>query len=131
MNLLQWLCVAAGGACGASLRWQLGLWLNPTFAHLPLGTLVANLVGGFVMGLMIGAVSAYDAISPAWRLFVMTGALGGLTTFSTFSAEVSTMLIRGEVALGLGTIALHVVGSLVLTVTGYTLVHATLPLLRG
>ncbi len=131
MSLFQLTCVAAGGALGASLRWLLGLWLNPTFQHLPLGTLVANLIGGLVMGVMIGLVSAYDAIPPAWRLFAMTGALGGLTTFSTFSAEVGTMLLRGQFAIGVATIGLHVLGSLALTVGGYWAVHATLPLLRG
>ena len=86
MNLAAFAAVGAGAACGAWLRWGLGVWLNPVFALVPLGTLAANLLGGLLMGVALAAVQAWPTLSPALKLLLTTGLLGGLTTFSTFSA---------------------------------------------
>ncbi|HUL67456.1 MAG TPA: fluoride efflux transporter CrcB [Burkholderiaceae bacterium] len=112
------VAVAIGAALGAWLRWALSYWLNPRIAHLPLGTLVANLVGGYIIGLAIAAFAAHPSVPPFWRLLLITGFLGGLTTFSTFSAE-SVVLLQGEQwgAAALHGIA-HVAGSLLATVAG-------------
>ncbi|MBF0158569.1 MAG: fluoride efflux transporter CrcB [Magnetococcales bacterium] len=110
--------VAAGASCGAWLRWGLSSWLNPLTQPVPLGTLTANLVGGY----LIGVAMALLAQQPQWpaevRLFVVTGFLGGLTTFSTFSAEVVTLLLQGRYLWGVGTALLHLLGSLFMTVLG-------------
>jgi CrcB protein len=110
------------GAClGALARWQLGLWLNPTGlpgTALPLGTLAANLIGGYLVGLGVGVFQALPDIDPVWRLALITGFLGALTTFSSFSAEVFAMLGQQRYALALGTAALHLMGSLLLTIAG-------------
>ena len=95
MNLAAFAAVGAGAACGAWLRWGLGLWLNPVFALVPLGTLMANLLGGFLMGVVLAAVQAWPTMSPALKLLLTTGLLGGLATFSTFSAESFHLLQRG------------------------------------
>jgi fluoride exporter len=116
--------VGLGAACGAWLRWGLGLWLNPVLAVLPLGTLVANLVGGFLMGVTLAAVQIWPTMSPALKLLLTTGLLGGLTTFSTFSAEAFHFLQRGAWA-GLGLhVGVHVVGSVLLTWAGYVFFNA-------
>jgi fluoride exporter len=112
------LAVAAGAALGALLRWALSLLLNPLFAPLPLGTLAANLVGGYGIGLALGLLAQAPQLAPEWRLFIVTGFLGGLTTFSTFSAEVVAALQQGRLAWALGTAALHGVGSVALTLLG-------------
>ena len=95
------LAVGVGAALGALLRWALGLWLNPLFLTVPLGTLCANLLGGFIIG---GGMRAADPLGfpPAVRLLVVTGFLGGLTTFSTFSAETTTLLLQARYAWALG-----------------------------
>ena len=116
---MSWLAVGSGAAIGAWLRWGLGLWLNPLQGQLPLGTLVANLGGGFLIGLAVGFFQGFPALSPEWRLFVVTGFLGGLTTFSTFSAEAMTLLQRGDYAWALGHSALHLVGSIAFCIAGY------------
>ena len=90
------VAVGLGAMLGAWLRWGLGMWLNPRFPAVPLGTLTANLVGGYLVGIAVAWISARPEIDPAWRLFIVTGFLGGLTTFSTFSAESVGMLLRGE-----------------------------------
>ena len=127
MNFAAFVAVGAGAACGAWLRWGLGLWLNPAFVFVPLGTLVANLVGGLLMGLALALIQAWPAMSPALKLLLTTGLLGGLTTFSTFSAEAFHLLQRG--ALGWLTLhlTLHVGGSVLMTWAGYALFNA----LRG
>lgn len=112
------LAVGVGAAVGAWLRWALGLWLNPALPELPLGTLAANLVGGYLIGLAVAFFMQYPGLSPEWRLFVITGFLGGLTTFSTFSVETVTLLARGQYAWSIGIIAAHLGGSLLLTVLG-------------
>ncbi len=109
--------ISTGAALGAVSRWLLGLALNPVFPAFPLGTLAVNLVGGYIIGF---AVSFFMVFSTAaeWRLFVITGFLGSLTTFSTFSAEVVTMIQQGHFVLAGGTVFLHVCGSLLMTFLG-------------
>jgi fluoride exporter len=118
------LAVGGGAAAGAWLRWVLGALLNPVFPTLPLGTLAANLIGGLMMGMAMELLTRHAAMSPEVRLLVTTGFLGGLTTFSTFSAEVVTLLLRREYLWGSITIASHVVGSIVLTIAGIVLIRA-------
>jgi fluoride exporter len=110
--------IALGAVLGAWLRWVLSYWLNPRVAHLPLGTLASNLIGGYLVGLAVALFAVHPSIGPAWRLLLITGFLGGLTTFSTFSAE-SVVLLQGE-QWGAATVhvLLHVVGSVVATVAG-------------
>ncbi len=115
--MLNIIAICIGACTGALARWQLGLWLNPG-AVLPWGTLAANLVGGYLIGVCVGVFNAIPQIDPVWRLALVTGFLGALTTFSSFSAEVVAMLQQSRYALALGTAALHLVGSLLLTVVG-------------
>jgi CrcB protein len=112
------LAISIGASLGALSRWGLGLWLNQPGATLPWGTLAANLVGGYLVGMAVALFQTVPNLDPAWRLALITGFLGGLTTFSSFSAEVVAMLQRDDYALALGTAALHVLGSLALTVLG-------------
>ncbi len=106
-----------GAAVGALARWQLGLWLSAG-GLIPWGTLAANLIGGYLVGVAVGVFNALPQIDPAWRLLLITGFLGGLTTFSSFSAEVVAFLHEGRLALALGTALAHVTGSLLLTLAG-------------
>ncbi len=112
------IAISFGAALGALLRWGLGLGLNHLFPALPLGTLVANLVGGYLVGLAVALFAQWPEIAPTWRLFVITGFLGGLTTFSTFSAEVVHALQAGRTGWAAATVATHVLGSLALTLAG-------------
>lgn len=112
------LAVCLGAALGALLRWQLGLKLNEYFPTLPPGTFVANLVGGYIIGLAVAYFANASEIAPEWRLFIITGFCGGLTTFSTFSAEVVTLLQAGRIGWAATSIAVHVAGSLVATIAG-------------
>lgn len=116
--LLAATAVGLGAALGALVRWGLGSSLNHLFPALPAGTLVANLVGGYLVGLAVALFSLAPHVSPEWRLFVITGFLGGLTTFSTFSAEVVHALHAGRLGWALATVAAHVLGSLALTLLG-------------
>ena len=118
MNLYAFAAVGFGAAIGAWLRWFLGLQFNPVFPTLPLGTLAANLIGGYLMGITIGVIAHYESLPPEIRLLLTTGFLGGLTTFSTFSAETVTLLSRGQLGWALAAIALHVIGSLCMTGLG-------------
>lgn len=124
MTPLAMAAVFAGAGCGALLRWVFGLWLNPLFEALPLGTLAANLVGGLLVGLAVVYFARHGELAPAWGLFVITGFLGGLTTFSSFSAEVVAMIMRQQYAWAAGTAGLHLIGSLALTGAGIALAHA-------
>ena len=109
---------------GAWLRWGLGVMLNPVFPTLPLGTLSANLIGGLLMGFAMEIITRHAIMSTEMQLLATTGFLGGLTTFSTFSAEIVTLLLRREYLWGTIAIATHVVGSLALTVLGILVVRA-------
>jgi CrcB protein len=120
--MLAVLAICLGACVGALARWQLGLWLNPATAMagsvLPLGTLAANLMGGYLVGVCVAVFHALPQLDPVWRLALVTGFLGALTTFSSFSAEVVSMLMQQRYALALATAALHLLGSLLLTVAG-------------
>lgn len=118
MGVWALVAVGTGAAFGAWLRWILGLWLNPLFPTLPLGTLAANLGGGYIIGLAMAFFAQQPGLSPEWRLLVITGFLGGLTTFSTFSAEVFTLLSRQEWLWGGLEILAHVAGSITMTGLG-------------
>jgi len=118
--------VGAGAAAGAWARWGLSIVLNPLFPTLPLGTLAANLVGGFLMGICMALITHYEAMSPQLRLLLTTGFLGGLTTFSTFSAEASALIMRGQPGWSAALIAAHVIGSIVCTLAGLALASALL-----
>jgi fluoride exporter len=115
--MLQVMAICIGASLGALARWALGLWLN-TGVGMPLGTLAANLIGGYLVGLCLGVFNALPDLDPLWRLALVTGFLGALTTFSSFSAEVVTLLQQSRYALAMGTAALHLAGSLLLTVLG-------------
>ena len=124
MDISSLFAVGCGAFLGAVLRWVLGMWLNPMFPTLPLGTLGANLLGGLLMGMAMGVFSQFDAFSPAARLFFTTGFLGGLTTFSTFSAETVTLMLRQQYAWMLAIIGVHVAGTVLMTMAGLGLVRA-------
>ena len=110
--------VSVGGTLGCLLRWWLAMTFNALFPAIPPGTLTANLVGGYIIGIALACFSTYTSLSPEWRLFVMTGFCGGLTTFSTFSAEITVLLQQGRMLWALGAIATHVVGSILMTFAG-------------
>ena len=118
------VAVGGGAAVGAWLRWGLGEALNPVFPTLPLGTLAANLIGGLLMGIAMEMLGRHAVLAPEVRLLVTTGFLGGLTTFSTFSGEIVTLLLRKEYLWGSIAIASHVVGSVALTIAGLLLARA-------
>lgn len=115
--MLSVIAVCLGASLGALARWGLGLWLSPG-GLLPWGTLAANLIGGYLVGVCVATFQSMPQIDPVWRLLLVTGFLGALTTFSTFSAEVVAMLQQQRYALALGTASLHLFGSLLLTVAG-------------
>jgi CrcB protein len=112
------VAVGVGAALGAWARWGLGAWLNERVASLPLGTLAANLIGGYLVGIAVAAFSARHDIPVEWRLFITTGFLGGLTTFSTFSAENVAMMMRSEYGAALLHAGAHLGGSLIATALG-------------
>lgn len=115
--------IALGAVLGAWLRWGLSYWLNERSA-LPLGTLAANLIGAYIIGLAVAAFALQPDVSPFWRLFLVTGLLGALTTFSTFSAESIAMLANGQWSLALTHTAAHLLGSLAATAAGIATVRA-------
>lgn len=144
-SFLSWCAVGLGAALGAWLRWGLGLWLNgvtllapsssslpllqafpmfPMFPMFPLGTLVANLGGGLLSGLAFGFFSSHPGLAPEWRLFAVTGFLGGLTTFSAFSAESLSLLQRGDYGWAVAHSGLHVFGALACCALGFALQRA-------
>ena len=126
----QGLSVGLGAALGALLRWRLGMLLNPIFPTIPFGTLASNLLGGFIVGLCMEYFARNTAVPPELRLAAVTGFLGGLTTFSTFSAETTTLLLRRDYGWSLAIVAVHLIGSLILTLAGVYCVRALLHL-RG
>lgn len=127
MGISAFIAVGIGAAIGAWLRWGLSLWLNPVFPAIPFGTLAANLGGGYLVGLAVAFFAQHPGLPPEWRLLLITGFLGGLTTFSTFSAELFTLLTRAQLAMGLAAVMLHVGGSLAMTGLGVM----TYKLLKG
>jgi fluoride exporter len=124
--MLPIFAICIGACIGALLRWQLGLWLSTPGSLLPWGTLAANLVGGYLIGVFVAFFQGNPHLDPAWRLAIITGFLGALTTFSSFSAEVVAMLQQARYGLALGTAALHLLGSLLLTVAGIKSVELAL-----
>lgn len=127
MSFNGFFAVGVGAAIGAWLRWWLGVMLNTILPALPLGTLVANLVGGYLIGLSMGLFALASSVSPELRLFIITGLLGGLTTFSTFSAESVNLLSRGQYGWAATHILVHVLGSIAMTGMGFF----TVQLVRG
>ncbi|OIP18695.1 MAG: fluoride efflux transporter CrcB [Comamonadaceae bacterium CG_4_9_14_3_um_filter_60_33] len=115
--MISVFAICLGACIGALARWGLGLWLNPG-ALIPIGTLAANLIGGYLVGVAVAVFQALPHLDPTWRLAIVTGFLGALTTFSSFSAEVVGMLGQQRYLLGFGTAALHLFGSLLLTLAG-------------
>jgi fluoride exporter len=118
------LAVGIGAALGAWLRWMLGIAFNPKVPTLPLGTLAANLIGGYVIGIAVEYLSRHTGLPPEVRLFLITGFLGGLTTFSTFSAEATALLQTGQIGWAALHAITHLVGSIVLTFLGIYTVRA-------
>lgn len=112
------LAIGVGAALGAWLRWWLGLALNASFPAIPPGTLAANWIGAYVIGVAIAFFAQAPSLSPEWRLFIITGFCGGLTTFSTFSAEISALVQQGRFAVVAGSVVLHVAGSVSMTLLG-------------
>ena len=115
--MLSVFAICIGASIGALARWGLGLWLNPG-SLLPCGTLAANLMGGYLVGICVAVFQALPQLDPVWRLALVTGFLGALTTFSSFSAEVVGMLEQQRYVLAFGTAAVHLLGSLLLTLAG-------------
>ena len=124
---MSWLAVGAGAAIGSWLRWWLGIWLGSLHNYVQIGTLAANLAGGYLVGLALAFFTSHAGLAPEWRLFAVTGFLGGLTTFSSFSGESVVLLQRGEVGWALAHTALHLLGSLLFCAAGF----ATWRALRG
>jgi CrcB protein len=112
------LAICCGACLGALARWQLGLWLSSSGALIPWGTLAANLIGGYLVGVCVGVFQHWPGLDPLWRLALVTGFLGALTTFSSFSVEVVTMLQQARYTLALATASVHLLGSLALTLLG-------------
>lgn len=113
--------IAGGAAIGATLRWGLGLWLNPFFSVLSFGTLIANYLGCFIIGILLAIFWQFPTIPAEWRLFLVTGFLGSLTTFSSFSAEVVENFLQDKWLFGFGIVALHLLGCLLFTALGVVL----------
>ncbi|RJX32835.1 MAG: fluoride efflux transporter CrcB [Oxalobacter sp.] len=121
---MTFVAVGVGAVLGAWLRWGLGVLFNHVHSHLPIGTIVANLAGGFIIGLSLAFFNAHPGLSPEWRLMVITGFLGALTTFSTFSAEAMLLLQRGEYLWAFGHSTVHLIGSILCCVIGFALYRA-------
>lgn len=119
MNLLGAMAVSVGAFIGACLRWGLGVWFSSVQWAFPLATLVANLGGAYMVGLSVGFFSANEHLSAQWRLFIITGFLGGLTTFSTFSLEAMQLIQKGDWQWAMMHSALHLVGSIVFCFAGF------------
>jgi CrcB protein len=112
------IAIFAGAGFGALLRWWLGLTLNNYFPSIPPGTLAANLIGGYIIGVAVAVFASFSGLAPEWRLFVITGFCGGLTTFSTFSSEIVALLEQGRSLSACGAAALHLFGSVLMTFAG-------------
>ena len=112
------VAISIGGSVGSLLRWWLGMMFNAHFPTMPPGTLTANLVGGYIIGLAVAFFGTYPALPPEWRLFVITGFCGGLTTFSTFSAEITALIQQGRFLWAMSAAATHLLGSILMTFAG-------------
>jgi fluoride exporter len=112
------IAIFIGAGLGALLRWWLGLTLNNYFPRIPPGTLAANLIGGYIIGVAVAFFATYSELAPEWRLFIITGFCGGLTTFSTFSSEIVALLQQGQSLDACGAAALHLAGSVLMTFAG-------------
>ena len=123
MNAAALIAIAVGAVLGAWLRYGLGLWLNPVFAAVPLGTLAANLVGGYLVGVAVAVFHVNADMPPELKLFFVTGFLGALTTFSTFSAEVLHLIQNARYGWALGVSSAHLFGSLLMTGLGILTIH--------
>ena len=119
MTIYGFAAVGIGAAIGAWLRWALGLGLNALYPAVPPGTLAANLIGGYLIGIAVAYFATNTSVAPEWRLFAITGFLGGLTTFSTFSAESVALLQQAKYVAALAHSGLHLIGSVVATIGGY------------
>ena len=124
MNAGAFLAVGAGAALGAWVRWGLSAAFNHLTPNLPLGTLASNIIGGYLIGVAVEVLVHHSLLSPEWRLFIITGFLGGLTTFSTFSAEAVGLLSRAQYGWAIALIGAHLAGSLIMTVLGIMTVRA-------
>jgi len=124
MSATGFVAVGVGAALGAWLRWWLGILLNPLFPTVPMGTLAANLIGGYLIGMAVEYFTQHAGLPPEARLFIITGLLGGLTTFSTFSAEAVTLLARTQYAWAAVLIGSHLLGSIFATVLGIMTIKA-------
>ena len=118
------VAVFGGAGLGALLRWWLGALLNPVFPTIPLGTVAANLIGGLLVGVASAFFAHNAGLAPEWRLLIITGFMGGLTTFSTFSVEVVTLIGRQEYGWAFGAASVHLIGSLMLTTVGILIANA-------
>ena len=127
MNFYAFLAVFGGAGVGACLRWWLGMALNPVFPTVPLGTLTANLLGGYLIGVAVAYFSFNASLPPEIRLLIITGFMGALTTFSTFSIEIVTLMTRGQLGWALAAIGAHLLGSLAMTALGILTVRRFLP----
>lgn len=128
MSFASWFAVGGGAAVGAWLRWGLGMVLNPLFPTVPLGTLASNLIAAFLMGIAMELITRNFSMPPEMRLLMITGFLGGLSTFSTFSGEIVTLLSHKEYLWSAIAISAHVVGSVVLTIVGIFAIRLVFPL---
>ncbi len=124
---LSFVAVSVGAVIGANLRWALSLWLNASYHAIPIGTLVGNLAGGWLVGLLIGFFMHGSSLAPEWRLFAITGLCGALTTFSTFSLEMFAAIQEGKWSMAIAGVLAHVIGSILMTALGIY----TFGLLRG
>ena len=124
MNAMSIFAVGAGAALGAWLRWGLSAALNQVVVNLPLGTLASNIIGGYLIGIAVEVLLHHSVLTPEWRLFIITGFLGGLTTFSTFSAEAVGLLSRQQYGWAMALILAHLAGSLAMTLLGIFTVRA-------
>ncbi len=129
--LLQIIAISCGAVLGALLRWLISSALNPLLPALPLGTLAVNWLGGLIMGLALGFFALYPEVSSQWRLMLITGFLGSLTTFSAFSAEMAEMIRQQRFLCCTGAISLHVGGSILMVFAGMALSGLTRKFLAG
>lgn len=121
-SLSQLLAIMIGGATGCVIRWFLGIKLNSFYPSIPPGTLMVNLMGAFIIGAAMAYFMRHPQLDPAWKMFIVTGLCGGLTTFSTFSVEVFSLLQTGNYLSALTSVLVHVVGSLLMTAAGFYLI---------